>query len=385
MRPARPSSGRRRRCAPPGRRCTWDSARPRRGRRELQPAQARYPTFMRCPSCGRPSWVRFTLQVLTGSRVSRHQLHSSEAAVADLGGEVRRHRLAPAVGGRARVEQLRRPVSVVACPTECGCARRPGRQGRETGGAPGLPAGGGPGLVHHAEPQPVDVGVPHLRKPRAKRRPVVVAPAAEQAGRAVPPASRADRRPPSHRRGRRGRRRRPPARPGRAARAPGWGHACRQGSAGAPRQYLRARGARRLQRAERDVSQRAERDVSQRAERDVSQRAERDVSQRAERDVPQRDWLQGAEEQVDVQGRQHQVADARNVTAFDAAHRDGQPVAVPPRSLTPYTTSASDWLQDRHAQAGGKVQCSAESRSSWTWPPDRQRNRATPASASAST
>ncbi|HEX3907356.1 MAG TPA: hypothetical protein VHW92_05455 [Mycobacteriales bacterium] len=22
-----------------------------------------YPTFMRCPSCGRPSWVRFTLQV----------------------------------------------------------------------------------------------------------------------------------------------------------------------------------------------------------------------------------------------------------------------------------------------------------------------------------
>jgi hypothetical protein len=26
------------------------------GRRE-------YPTFMRCPACGRPSWVRFTLQV----------------------------------------------------------------------------------------------------------------------------------------------------------------------------------------------------------------------------------------------------------------------------------------------------------------------------------
>jgi hypothetical protein len=22
-----------------------------------------YPTYMRCPSCGRPSWVRFTLQV----------------------------------------------------------------------------------------------------------------------------------------------------------------------------------------------------------------------------------------------------------------------------------------------------------------------------------
>jgi ribosomal protein L37E len=31
--------------------------------RSLTVGKREYPTYMRCPACGRPSWVRFTLQV----------------------------------------------------------------------------------------------------------------------------------------------------------------------------------------------------------------------------------------------------------------------------------------------------------------------------------
>jgi hypothetical protein len=35
----------------------------RQGVRSLALGHREYPTYMRCPACGRPSWVRFTLQI----------------------------------------------------------------------------------------------------------------------------------------------------------------------------------------------------------------------------------------------------------------------------------------------------------------------------------